>query len=98
MQKTDNEMPNHVGFAEILNCLKRAQETAKKEYNIENILQPGIIKELIIARILGHEIISLINTSRMLKMLRGINSNILLVLIDQKERHLQDGFCCISGG
>jgi hypothetical protein len=83
-------MPNHVGFDEILNCLKRAQEIAKKEYNIENILQPGIIKELIIARILGHEIISLINTSRMLKMLRGINSNILLVLIDQKERHLQD--------
>jgi hypothetical protein len=50
-------MPNHVGFDEILNYLKRAQEIAKKRYNIENILQPGIIKELIIAQILGHEII-----------------------------------------
>ena len=31
---------------QILKNLKEAQDMAKSEFNIENILQPGIIKEL----------------------------------------------------
>jgi|SRR3989338_514482 len=43
--------------SEIIILLRKVQEMAEKELKIRNVLQPGIIKELIIADILGHEII-----------------------------------------
>jgi len=39
----------------ILKELMEAQRLAKKEFDINNILQPGIIKEIIMARILHHK-------------------------------------------
>lgn len=50
-------MSDNIRLGEILDHLKNAQEIAKSEYDIDNILQPGIVKELIIAGILGHKII-----------------------------------------
>lgn len=41
----------------ILELIRNAQELADKEEGIKNILQPGIIKELIIADMLGHKLI-----------------------------------------
>ncbi len=41
----------------IVSLIREAQKIAKDELNIENILQPGIIKELIIADVLGHTLI-----------------------------------------
>jgi hypothetical protein len=43
---------------QIIENLKKAQEIASEKFGINNILQPGIIKELIIANILGHEVIT----------------------------------------
>lgn len=43
--------------SEIISLLRKVQEMADKELKIKNVLQPGIIKELIIADILGHQII-----------------------------------------
>ena len=43
--------------AKILEHLKIAQDIAINEYGIVNILQPGIIKEMIMAEILGHQLI-----------------------------------------
>lgn len=43
-------------MSEIIDSLKKAQNLASK-IGIDNILQPGIIKELIIAEILGHTLI-----------------------------------------
>src|SRR3989344_4866422 len=43
-------------MSEIISLLKKAQKVATN-IGINNILQPGIIKELIIAEILGHTII-----------------------------------------
>ena len=42
---------------EILDLLKEAQRIATDRYGIANILQPGVIKELIMAEILGHTLI-----------------------------------------
>ncbi len=41
---------------EILEHIRRAQ-TLASELGIKNILQPGIVKELVLARLLGHELI-----------------------------------------
>ena len=43
--------------SEIVNLLKAAQKIASEKYGVSNILQPGIIKELIMAEILEHEIL-----------------------------------------
>jgi len=43
--------------SDIIILLKKVQEIAEKNLQIKNILQPGIIKELIIADILGHTLI-----------------------------------------
>jgi hypothetical protein len=42
---------------EILDLLKKAQDLAKARYGITNILQPGVVKELIMAEILNHTLI-----------------------------------------
>ena len=42
---------------EILALLKEAQSIASKKLGVGNILQPGIIKELVMASVLGHELI-----------------------------------------
>lgn len=41
---------------EILIHLSAASTLAKDEYGIENILQPGVLKEMVLADILGHRI------------------------------------------
>ncbi len=41
----------------ILSLLREAQSLAEKSLGIGNILQPGIIKELIMASVLGHQLI-----------------------------------------
>lgn len=43
--------------SEIIELLKRTQEIAKEKYGITNILQPGVIKEMIMAEILGHGLV-----------------------------------------
>jgi hypothetical protein len=43
--------------SEIIGLIRKAQLIASKELGIQNILQPGIIKEMIIADILGHTLI-----------------------------------------
>lgn len=43
--------------SEIIDLLLQAQFYAEKSHGISNILQPGIIKELIMAEILGHQLI-----------------------------------------
>lgn len=43
--------------SEIIDLLLQAQSYAEKSHGISNILQPGIIKELIMAEILGHQLI-----------------------------------------
>lgn len=43
--------------SEIIDLLLEAQCYAEKSHGISNILQPGIIKELIMAEILGHQLI-----------------------------------------
>ena len=40
-----------------MDLLKRTQEIAEDKYGITNILQPGVIKELIMAEILGHGLV-----------------------------------------
>ena len=40
--------------SEIMGLLKKTQDIAEEKYGITNILQPGVIKELIMAEILGH--------------------------------------------
>ena len=42
----------------IIKILREAQMLAMSRYGIKNILQPGIIKEMIMAEILGHELIT----------------------------------------
>jgi len=42
---------------EILDLLKQAQHLAQERYGITNILQPGVVKELIMAEILNHTLI-----------------------------------------
>ena len=42
---------------EIRELLTQAQRIAKQKYGVTNILQPGIIKELIMAEILGHSLV-----------------------------------------
>ncbi|UNU74200.1 hypothetical protein LU293_04720 [Moraxella nasovis] len=43
--------------SEIIDLLLQAQSCAEKTHGISNILQPGIVKELIMAEILGHQLI-----------------------------------------
>lgn len=43
--------------SEIMEKLLDIQELAEKNFGITNILQPGIIKELIMAEILGHRLV-----------------------------------------
>lgn len=40
--------------SDIIDLLKKTQKLAEEKYGIQNILQPGVIKELIMAEILGH--------------------------------------------
>ena len=47
-----NTIANH-----IVELLREAQVLALQGFGISNILQPGIIKELIMANVLGHQII-----------------------------------------
>jgi len=42
-------------IGQIIQDLVEAQKLARSEFGVENILQPGIVKELIMARILGHK-------------------------------------------
>lgn len=41
----------------LFELLKTAQQLARDKYHVTNILQPGVIKELMMAEILGHELI-----------------------------------------
>ena len=41
----------------LFELLKSAQQLARDKYRVENILQPGVIKELMMAEILGHQLI-----------------------------------------
>lgn len=41
----------------VFELLKAAQQLARDKYHVTNILQPGVIKELLMAEILGHELI-----------------------------------------
>lgn len=43
--------------SELFDLLKEAQRIALKKHGVRNILQPGIIKELMMAEILGHDLI-----------------------------------------
>lgn len=43
--------------SEIMDLLRRTQDIAQDRYGITNILQPGVIKELIMAEILGHKLV-----------------------------------------
>lgn len=43
--------------SEIMGLLKKTQEIAEEKFGIINILQPGVIKELIMAEILDHKLI-----------------------------------------
>ena len=45
-----------MSIRDIVSYIKKAQEIAST-LGVNNILQPGVVKELIIAEILGHEII-----------------------------------------
>lgn len=44
--------------SDIIYHLERAQKIAEQKYQIKNILQPGIIKELILAEKLNHKLIT----------------------------------------
>ncbi|MCM8821585.1 MAG: hypothetical protein NC831_02060 [Candidatus Omnitrophica bacterium] len=44
-------------ISEIIRLVKRAQELAL-QVGIPNILQPGLVKEMIVSEILGHEVIA----------------------------------------
>jgi hypothetical protein len=43
--------------SELFNLLKEAQRIALEKHGVPNILQPGVIKELMMAEILGHDLI-----------------------------------------
>lgn len=43
--------------SQIIDLLKQTQKLAEDKYGITNILQPGVIKELIMAEILGHSLV-----------------------------------------
>jgi hypothetical protein len=43
--------------SELIDCLNEAQRIALEKHGVPNILQPGVIKELIMAEILGHDLI-----------------------------------------
>ena len=43
---------------QIIELLKETQRIAEKKFGIKNILQPGVIKEMIMAEILNHELIT----------------------------------------
>jgi hypothetical protein len=43
--------------SEIMDLLKKTQDIAEYKFGITNILQPGVIKELIMAEILGHKLV-----------------------------------------
>ena len=43
--------------SEIMDLLRRTQEIAEEKYGITNILQPGVIKEMIMAEILDHGLV-----------------------------------------
>jgi len=44
-------------MSELFTVLREAQRIALEKHGVPNILQPGIIKELMMAEILGHELI-----------------------------------------
>ncbi|MGA6828581.1 hypothetical protein ACO9S2_13330 [Nitrospira sp. NS4] len=43
--------------SELFDLLKEAQRIALEKHGVPNILQPGVIKELMMAEILGHDLI-----------------------------------------
>lgn len=43
--------------SELIELLRSAQHIALEKHGVPNILQPGAIKELIMAEILGHDLI-----------------------------------------
>jgi len=43
--------------SELVNLLKAAQRIALEKHGLPNILQPGVIKELMMAEILGHDLV-----------------------------------------
>jgi hypothetical protein len=43
--------------SELFDLLKKAQQIALEKHGVPNILQPGVIKELMMAEILGHDLI-----------------------------------------
>ena len=44
--------------SEIMDLLQKTQDLAQNKFGITNILQPGVIKELIMAEILGHKLVT----------------------------------------
>ena len=44
---------NYIG--QIINYIRKAQEIAA-QHGFKNLLQPGLVKELVVADILGHEV------------------------------------------
>lgn len=43
--------------SELLELLRKAQRIAMRDHGVSNILQPGVVKELMMAELLGHELI-----------------------------------------
>lgn len=43
--------------SELFDLLKKAQRIALQKHGVPNVLQPGVIKELMMAEILGHDLI-----------------------------------------
>jgi hypothetical protein len=48
---------NYSSSHELFELLKKAQKIALIKHGVTNILQPGVIKELMMAEILGHDLI-----------------------------------------
>ena len=42
----------------LIHLLQHAQKIALEKHGVPNILQPGVIKELIMAEVLGHELVT----------------------------------------
>lgn len=43
--------------SELFTLLKKAQQIAHEKHGVSNILQPGVIKELMMAEVLGHDLV-----------------------------------------
>ena len=50
-------MQSNAHIERVMSLLREAQQIAAQQLGIDNVLQPGIIKELVMAHVLGHQII-----------------------------------------